>query len=306
MVNTAFLILAHQHPTQVARLVGRLQTPQARVFVHLDRKSDMGPFHATIGDRATFLPRERRVAVRWGGFSMVRATLNLIEAALEAEPGLERFVLLSGVDYPVRPVEEILAALEPGREYIRIDRVLDRDGDSPFDRCANRVFLGDNGWLNPRSARWRVSQAARALESRLKRPTVYGEPIYYGPQWWALTREAVELVRAARPSLDWFRFARIPDEMVFQTVLKNSARAPAIVQDATVRETGHPFLAGVTYVDFQNGNPDLPRTLELSDLPEIQASGALFARKIDPELSAELVRRLDLVRRRPARRRRAA
>lgn len=307
VVRTAFLILAHHHPTQVARLVGRLQSPGARVFIHLDRKSDMAPFHAMVGDRATFVPRAKRVSVIWGAYSMVEAVLNLIEAAIEAEPDLERFVLLSGADYPTRPVDQILAALEPGREYIRVDRALDPKGNGEFDRRANRVFLGSIAWLNPRNGSWRLSQIAEAVERFLPRLGSYGQTIHYGPQWWALTREAVELVLASRRRLGWFRRARTPDEMVFQTVLKHSHLADAIVQDATRGPADwHPYLAGITYVDFEHPNPQAPRTLGLEDLPSIQASGALFVRKIDPERSAELVRNLDVSARKVVRRPRRA
>lgn len=238
---------------------------------------------------------------------MVDAVLNLIETAIEAEPGLERFVLLSGMDYPLRPINQILAALEPGREYIRIDRALDPKGKGEFDRRANRVFLGAIPWFNPRNGSWRLSRIAEAVERFLPRLSAYGQTIYYGPQWWALTREAVELVLASRRELGWFRRARVPDEMVFQTVLKHSHLADAIVQDATRGPADwHPYLAGVTYVDFEHPNPQAPRTLGLEDLTSIEASGAHFARKIDPERSAELVRKLDTLARKVVRRPRRA
>jgi Core-2/I-Branching enzyme len=297
MATTAFLILAHHEPELLARLLGRLDHPQAVAFVHVDRKVDQVPLKAAAGGRASFLPDGSRVAVHWRGFSMTRATLNLIRAALSAEPDLKRFVLLSGVDYPVRPISEILAAVGEDLERIRVDRALDPAGEGWFDRCASRVFLGDNALLNPRTGRHRVARLARALEARTRRRP-YGETIYYGPQWWALTRAAIDIVLAAdredRRKIVWFRYACTPDEMVFQTLLRNSERASNIEQDATRGPiTWHAYRVGLHYVDFDNPNPDAPRTLTLSDLESIRASGALFARKMDLMRSAELMSALD-------------
>ncbi|MFN3513967.1 MAG: beta-1,6-N-acetylglucosaminyltransferase [Phenylobacterium sp.] len=296
MGRTAFLILAHHRPEQLARLVDRLRSPMSDIFIHVDRKAAAPPFHAVV-DGARFLPDARRVAVHWGGFSMVRATFELIRFALAEAPEAERFVLLSGAHYPTRPVREILAALAGDAEHIRIDRVLDPEGEGWFDRCANRLYLGDNALLNPRTGRYRPSQLARRLEALAPRRR-HGLAVHYGPQWWALTRptleEALAAVEAQPRRLASFRFARTPDEMVFQTLLKASSHAERIVQDATTGpEAWHPALAGVTYVAFDALDADEPRILTLADLPDIRASGALFARKMDPDVSAPLMDALD-------------
>ena len=44
-----------------------------------------------------------RVKVYWGGFSMVKATLNLMKAALTSGEKFSHLVLLSGLDYPIKP-----------------------------------------------------------------------------------------------------------------------------------------------------------------------------------------------------------
>ena len=49
MAKTAFLILAHEYPELLGRLVRRFKHPEAVTFVHVDRKSDFGPFKAAVG-----------------------------------------------------------------------------------------------------------------------------------------------------------------------------------------------------------------------------------------------------------------
>jgi len=296
-VKTAFLILAHEHPALLARLVHRLEHPESAIFVHVDRKRDCQPFKSAVGDGALFLEDEARIESHWGAYSVIRATLNLVRTACEIAPMTERFVLLSGVDYPVLSTEEIIKFLSKDVEVIQVDRALDPCGRSEFDRCANRIFLGERGFMNPRTGHAWLNWC-RALVARVPRVPAYGATIFYGPPHWALTREAVQIIlkieQAAPEKIQWFRYALYPDEMVFHTLLKHSARADKIVYDATkVTPHWHPRLAGIGYIDWDNPNPSTPRILELGDLAQIRASGAMFARKMHPGRSAALMDALD-------------
>ena len=279
------------------RLVERLDHPDAVFVVHIDRKSDEGPFRAALGERVSFVPQQDRVKVFWCGFSTTASILATIKTALVVYPDAERFVLLSGVDYPIRPIDEIMATVASDVERIAVDRQLNWRGYDWLDTYANRVFLGDNQLLNPRTAHPLVSKFIRAAERRLPRLTPYPLPIFHGAGWWALTRAAIEVILSAesddRRSLGWFKRARVPDEMVFQTLLMNSPRA-SYIEYAPGRDRARPaHLSGVHYVDWTRPNPDLPRTLDLTDAERMQASGALFARKIDPVRSAPLLDALD-------------
>lgn len=288
MAKTAFLILAHQRPDAVARLAGRLAHADARVFLHVDRKAAIAPFREALGDHVTFVAEAERVDVLWCGYSTLAAILVLLRTAAAQAPEAERFVLLSGADYPVKPVEDILAALEPDLERLAVDRRLDPRGSTYLDSYTNRTFLTDIDWLNERSASPLMSRLARAVERRLPRLQAYPLPIYHGAAWWALTRAGAEVVLKADPKLiSWFRWARVPDELLFQTLLMASPRADRIVGG------GAPHVHGIHYIDWENPNPDLPRTLEPGDLEAIRASGALFARKMDPNRSGALMDALD-------------
>jgi hypothetical protein len=293
-MKTAFLILAHKRPDMVARLAKRLVHPDTRLFVHVDRKAAIAPFQTALAGLAEFVPEARRLDVRWCGFSTLAAVLILARTALAAAPEAERFVLISGADYPARPIGEILSALDPDLERIAIDRRLDPQGGTYLDSYVARTFLTDLPWLNERSGLPLAARLARVVERRLPRLSPYPLPVYHGAAWWALTRGGLAAVLAAERAdprlVSWFRWARAPDELAIHTLLMASDRAGRIVPAGQA-----PHLHGVHYIDWENPNPDLPRTLELSDLPAIQASGALFARKIDPERSASLLDALDAV-----------
>jgi hypothetical protein len=263
-------------------------------------KADIKQFHGDgFGENVTFLPMSHRVNVHWCGYSSCIAILNLLRYAMASELQPSRFVLLSGVDYPVQPMECIREVISEDREFIQIDRETDPNGTSHYDRCLNRRFLGDNKLLNLRTSPAPLDRIVRKLENRLVRRYPKGLRVFYGPTWWTLTREAVVEVLAYieenRPVARWFSGARVPDESLFQTILKASSRAEKIAFDAT-RLNEPPFGVhrhALHYIDWTNRNPNLPRTLALSDLPTILNSGALFARKMSSAKSAELLDALD-------------
>lgn len=296
VVRLAYLILAHNAPTHLGRLIAALQPTGGTVFVHVDVRSDERPFReATMGMPVVFVPFHQRMAIHWCGFSMVEATLRLVKMAFT--DGADRFVLMSGTDYPVKSPAALRAYLEQDLEFIQIDRLLDPLGNSHFDRCANRAFAGDFTLSNPRTGRPGLVNLVERVAAYLPRRT-YSLPIYYGPSWWALTRTAIaDILRIWRDeptAIAWFRFSRSPDEMVFQTLLKSSSRSHKLAFDATIPEFTIPrHRAALHYANWDRPNPAVPRIVEQEDYDEILASGALFVRKIDPVRSKNLIDNLD-------------
>jgi hypothetical protein len=81
--------------------------------------------------------------------------------------------------------------------------------------------------------------------------------------------------------IDLFRRASSPDESFFQTVLVNSPLRDRLVND------------DLRYVDWSEGGAS-PRVLTSYDLDRMLASHALFARKFDPAVDAEVLDVLDI------------
>ncbi len=98
MVKIAYLVLAHHDPIHLERLVNAINY-KARVFIHLDRKTNNVKYsHIADMNSVDFIVEREKVY--WGGPSQVKAILNLMKAALK-KVTLEKFthlVLLSGSD----------------------------------------------------------------------------------------------------------------------------------------------------------------------------------------------------------------
>jgi hypothetical protein len=278
-VPIAYLIRAHHRPHQLARLVDRLRTPNARFFVHVSaRTSD--ETYAAMRDALEGSPDVRwlpRVRTYYGGFSLVRATLVGVDAILREEPLPSHAVVLSGQDYPLRPAAEIEQhfAARPGTSFLEHFRL----------PVADR-WPGENGGLDRIRGYYleRFSYRTRLLRVPfVRRRFPAGLTPYGGSAWTALAANALlEIDRFAKENrrvLDFFRHVNIPDEIVVPTILMNSP-----IRDSVLNEEIH-------YVRWPGGAH--PATFTRHDLDRLMASGKLFARKFDLHADEQVLDLLD-------------
>ena len=120
MSKQAILIQCHKNPVQVNMLLNALQHPDVDIYVHVDKKSNIGSQLKT-SPQIRILPDKFRVDVQWATFSQVQATLNLLRyASYHGE--YEHYWLCSGQDYPIKPIDEIVRFLhsKPDMNFIQI------------------------------------------------------------------------------------------------------------------------------------------------------------------------------------------
>jgi len=282
LARIAYLVLAHENPKHLARLVGSLSSESSAIFVHIDRKSPADAFTGIRGEHVHFA--RRRVAVHWGDFSIVEATLELMRTALAYEPRLERFVLISGADYPLRPAAEIEAFFDRhlDAEFMHLIPMPSEAEHKPISRLTTykrRPGAARIAWLM-RAALVRMGAVRRERDYRahLRDLAPYG-----GSQWWALSREACEyilgFVARERQIVRFFRNTHCPDESFFQTILGNSD-----FRARTRRE--------LTYTDWSAGGRS-PALISAEHVDRLRASGEhLFARKFTDD-SGDVVARLE-------------
>jgi Core-2/I-Branching enzyme len=284
-----FAVLAHTEPELFARLVERL-APYP-VVVHVDARSRAADFAGA--PRTTYV--SERVAVRWGGFSVVRATRALYRAALERAQPSDHVVLLSGQCYPARPVEEFAAHLAsaPFRQHCRAASML--GGKASAGRLLKR-WCFDTAPIGPGVTRLPRALLRRGISELAprRRPCVFGgvEPVA-GSQWTALTADCVaDLLGKAEDPVwdDLFRTTYAPDEMFFHTLVWNSGWRNE-VEDPRLRPRAGRVTADFT--NFHYLDRGLTGTRTLADLPAIEASRMFFVRKVGSQRSAELLDALD-------------
>ena len=80
-MKIAILILCHQNPTQINRLLDKLNHQDIDCYIHIDKKADFAN-KITKRSNIVLLPDEQRVSVEWAQISQVTATLNLLNTAV--------------------------------------------------------------------------------------------------------------------------------------------------------------------------------------------------------------------------------
>ena len=98
-MKAAILIIAHDQPVHLARLVESLSCDWTRIFIHIDRKADAAEFKKCIPEHKNIiiLDDQYRIRVNWGGFSIVEALLNLLDVSLNSKERFARFCFLQRI-----------------------------------------------------------------------------------------------------------------------------------------------------------------------------------------------------------------
>jgi Core-2/I-Branching enzyme len=288
-VKIAYLILAHDSPRHLRRLVQALSSSSAHLFIHLDLKSDRRSFDGMESPKVHFTAA--RIPVYWGDFSQVEATLNLLRAAIAHEAAFERFVLLSGVDYPVRSpayIEGFFAA-NPDTEFINLVEMPCPAAGKPISRLTTYKYRPNERGVAAFARK--VLIRIGVLPPERDYHAHFGSLIpYAGSEWWAVTRDAAEYILTfaeSQPAIyNFFKNTHCPDESFFQTVLGNSRFRPRIRRNVTFADWSR---GGARPANLTMEHMRFLRETPLFDASDVYGPGeVLFARKFSDD-SAQLV-----------------
>ncbi|MGL4996640.1 MAG: beta-1,6-N-acetylglucosaminyltransferase, partial [Deefgea sp.] len=192
MPRIAYFILAHAQADQLARLVAQLNTPDTHFYIHIDANTPPDVFAAiesaiqATQAQSTFIDRQ---PCRWGGFSLVEASLRLIKIALR--DGFDWGVLLSGQDYPIHSNEYISHYLANSSHAGFIDIKPPSEFDVAY-RYRAWHFETLNGKKSGKALQ-KIQRLANAcgLQRELPHPI---SQIYAGSQWWMLNQQACQAI----------------------------------------------------------------------------------------------------------------
>jgi hypothetical protein len=253
MSDVAFVVLAHNDPVQVRRLIAALADEP--VFLHCDARTPADVFDAMTADlpaRVTLLARRPTHLASW---SLVDAELRGLRLALDTTDA-HHFAVLSGADYPLATMEQIVEDLAPWRGHSWL-----ASSPLPWKRWSTRFHKDGGLWRLRHRFVTRGDEVLFVRRVPLRTPwrrRIPGElELRASSQWKVYARRHVELILEVvdrRPDIVAFwRTTLVPDETFAASVLSS----PALVGDETIEMSmSHPW-----FIDWPIERTDHPRWL---------------------------------------------
>ncbi len=241
------------------------------IAIHIDRNAGNTFFQevkAGLADNPSVV-FAKRVKCGWGEWSLVEASLNMIEAAFQAFPDASHFFLMSGDCMPIKPASFIHGVLD-GADFDMVEHA-DFFKDDWIKTGMKEDRLYYRHWFNER-ARKKLFYGSLTLQRKLglTRDIPEGIRMRIGSQWWVLRRETIDKIRSflkeRKDVVRFFKTTWIPDETFFQTLVMH-----LVPRDQVISKP--PTL--LVFSDY-----GMPVTYHSDHFDMLRAQDALFARKI--------------------------
>lgn len=269
-MKQAYLIIAHDNFEHLSALISVLDCQDVFIYLYIDAKAHIPEYIRDFQavNPLTILHDKR---VDWGNQSLVIAELDLFSKAFENDQ-IEWFHLISGTDFPIRPIEEINQFFEAA---LGVDGFMESEPIPTHLKPRMELYHFHVRRPTPGSISQWLGSKFLSLQAKcgIKRKSPEGKPFMYGSSWSDLRRRPVELLLSRRKEiLKSTKYTSIADEIYKQTFLQNDNLN--IIND------------NLRYIDWSERRPS-PKTLTIADFESIASSAKLFARKFDiPESEA--------------------
>lgn len=285
MGKHAYLIMAHNQPILLKKLLCALDNNRVDIFLHIDKKSNL-----YIEDFKNILTKSQlffvnRKSVSWGGFSQIDITLDLLELATRNDK-YDYIHFISGVDIPLKKQEEILEFFDKyqGEEFISC-KPSDRS-----DRIQYYYFFQNMKQSSLIKVLNRLSLAIqkRLHVDRLKKNNL---DIGLGSAWFDITDQCAQYVLTKRKLIrKMFNYGNCADEMFIQTIVLNSPFRTKIHRHFSNKNGDKKleqiYLNVLRHIVFNGAHPTLKT---MSDKENLIVTDCLFARKFDYDQYPEIV-----------------
>jgi len=309
-MKKAILILAHNNFKQLNRLIKSLQHKDIDIYVQIDKKAK--DFNAEIlKDAGDAVVIEKRVSATLDNWTLVRATMNLIDAAYQSEKNYGYYLLLSGADYPIKSTARINEFLDSNYPAPLIDCTPIDKTNWVWPKFNHFRWIEINDWINSyvkvgilkKMLKVPVRLSERLMDVLGKRPYKnLNISLFGGSAWWALPDRIIKYIREQYYSnsevIRTFSHTITPEETFFQTMIMNSPYK----SEVAVNPINQQKQNCLTYAHFTddytgdgaqpfNGHPYILTVDNYDMLKEMDER--LFARKFDVRVDSAILDMID-------------
>ncbi len=273
----AFLIIAHDHPEELKKLIAALDDSRNDIYVHIDKNSDfdLSQFsNITQHSKLTLIPR---MHVTWGGSGQVDVELALFHAAYDYG-GYRYYHLLSGVDYPTKDNNYIHNYFKKhdGKNFITCVPDISRQRM----RYDQYHFL-QNSLIGKKRNLWKyLDFASCELQKKLGIHRRHSGDLIRYINWVSITDEIVAILIRDKDSIHkQYRWTYCCDEIFLMDIIQQYGLENTLADQGNLRY--------IEWVQFSKRDSS-PRILTIDDLPALERPDILFARKFNLPQSESL------------------
>lgn len=291
-----FGVVFHRVTNPLKYTISKLvQSNRNLVILLLDKKADDCVYreikeYTKKMKNVVFSPR---ISVDWARFSLIEAPLLLMRLALSYQ--VKYFSLISGDDILISSNQEMHSFLdksyEKKYEFIGVNRDTNKYSlANPYLRlCIDYPeFFYDRYNGNLHKLKKLISFLFLYVFSR--KNIGHLPTLYKGCNWFTISDKAIKYIFRYIDKnpyyIDAFKGSYCGDEVFFQTILFNSKFKESIYHiDGQLKDCE----MALRFIDWESG-PDFPKIFREENFHEIKESNMLFARKVQSDISIELIK----------------
>jgi len=277
-MKQAILITAYKNVEQVIQIIDYFDN-RFEFYIHIDKRSalDLSPLQRIV-EKKVFV--NNTYPVYWGGVNHLKAILLLAGEALK-NPDNICFHLITGEDFPCKPVDYFFTNVNYTKDYIDVQQMPCSmwPGNGGMDRLD---YYNYYDLFNAKKIDKVIHGLVRLQKLfKLKRSYPAGFPkLYGGSTYWSLSRKtlqyAMEYTKSNKAFLDRMNYTFCPEEFYFQSIIMSSSFASNVVDD------------NLRYIDWVSCRGGKPAFLDETDYDKIKSSNKIFARKFHENSSKGL------------------
>jgi len=226
-IKVAFLLLCHGKVANIVKLlsIDYFDNSNLKIYIHYDKKQSrqtVDELKAFVKTKSNVHFVEKRVSCGWGEYSLVEATLNMMEVAVNDNTFTPDYLfLMSAACHPTKPFESLRSFLSEnyGKEFIEAN-------DHRYVKWIEGGWDKERTWyyfpFNYNTEREMYQYLCDYQEKKgIKRELPIDLNLQFGSQWFCLTKKTCEgilKIMSDKKLVDFFRLCWIPDEFLIQSL----------------------------------------------------------------------------------------
>lgn len=281
-IKLGFLLLCHEKPQEIYNKLSLIffKNKNVKIYLHYDKrqtKQNKTELRNLLKNNKNVVFCEKTVLSKWGEFSLVEATLNMMEVAIKDKDFTPDYLyLISASCLPIKPLNQLqeFLSINNGKEFIE---AVDVENETWIKGGIDTERYKYYYPFNFRTQNW-LFENYKSFQNKIgiDRKVPNGVKIHFGSQWFCLTLKTIKKVYEKFQENEIFNFFKkcwIPDEFAIQSLVASNVQYNNISNFS------------LTYSQFNSEGK--PITFYNDHIEELKNYNFFFARKVS-KIAAKL------------------